>query len=46
MVVPYAFDQSINLLALLFSAFIGVVFGYFTARRAAQMDLIEALRHE
>jgi putative ABC transport system permease protein len=44
--VPYAFDSSINLLALVFSAFIGVVFGYFPARRAAQMDPIEALRHE
>ena len=46
MAVPCAFDQSINLLALVFSAFIGVVFGYFPARRAARMDLIEALRHE
>ena len=46
MVVPYAFDPSINLLALLFSAGIGVVFGYFPARRAARMDPIEALRHE
>ncbi|CAN5580479.1 ABC transporter permease [soil metagenome] len=46
MVVPYAFDPSINLLALLFSAGIGVLFGYFPARRAAQMDPIEALRHE
>ncbi|MDL2337006.1 MAG: ABC transporter permease [Pseudomonadota bacterium] len=44
--VPYAFDPSINLLALLFSAAIGVVFGYFPARRAARMDPIEALRHE
>jgi putative ABC transport system permease protein len=44
--VPYAFDPGINLLALLFSAFIGVVFGYFPARRAARMDPIEALRHE
>jgi len=46
MEVPYSFDPAINLLALLFSAFIGVVFGYFPARRAAQMDPIEALRHE
>ncbi len=46
MAVPYVFDPSINLLALLFSAGIGVLFGYFPARRAAQMDPIEALRHE
>jgi putative ABC transport system permease protein len=46
MSVPYTFDMNINLLALLFSAGIGVVFGYFPARRAAQMDPIEALRHE
>ena len=44
--VPYAFDLSINLLSMVFSAAIGVVFGYFPARRAAQMDPIEALRHE
>jgi putative ABC transport system permease protein len=44
--VPYTFAPSINLLSLVFSAAIGVVFGYFPARRAAQMDPIEALRHE
>jgi putative ABC transport system permease protein len=44
--MPYAFDPFINLLSLAFSAGIGVLFGYFPARRAARMDPIEALRHE
>jgi putative ABC transport system permease protein len=46
MKVPYVFDPSINFLSLIFSAAIGIVFGYFPARRAARMDPIEALRHE
>jgi putative ABC transport system permease protein len=44
--VPYLFNPGVNLLSFVFSAGIGVVFGYFPARRAAHMDPIDALRHE
>ena len=44
--VPYVFNPGVNLLSFVFSAGIGVLFGYFPARRAAQLDPIEALRHE
>ena len=44
--VPYLFDPVIKVLSFVFSAGIGVLFGFFPARRAARMDPIEALRQE
>jgi putative ABC transport system permease protein len=46
MKVPYLFDPGINLLSFAFAAAIGVIFGYFPARRAAGLNPIDALRHE
>jgi len=40
------FSPGVIILAFLFSAGVGVVFGYFPARKAAMLDPIEALRHE
>ncbi|KEQ05957.1 ABC transporter permease [Pseudorhizobium pelagicum] len=44
--VPFVTSPMIIFVAFAFSAIIGVVFGYFPARRAAQLNPIDALRHE
>ncbi len=44
--VPFLVDATVVLIAFGFSALVGVIFGYFPARRAARLDPIEALRHE
>jgi putative ABC transport system permease protein len=43
---PVQISLSASLLAVSFSAAIGIFFGYYPARKAARMAPIEALRHE
>lgn len=44
--IPFAFNLEINLIAFVFSAMVGIVFGFAPARRASKLDPIDALRHE
>ena len=44
--VPFVFDPTINILSFVFASSMGIVFGYYPARRASQLDPIDALRHE
>ncbi|KLI63005.1 ABC transporter permease [Aurantiacibacter marinus] len=44
--LPFLFNPALNVVAFVFSAVMGIIFGYYPAHRASKLDPIDALRHE
>lgn len=44
--IPFLINTTVIFIALVFSMLVGIFFGYFPAKKAANMNPIDALRHE